>query len=130
MQVGEDGAVLEYHHARTHAHLLLLGLALGLFRILEHIGKAAHAHHRLTHQLGRLGGARGQGLVLHGVQHRGVDVLLFDFARRRLHGFTPEHHRQRQRDATEKQQRPFVALCEAAQTARRRCAARRRVLPR
>jgi hypothetical protein len=94
VQVGEDDALVDDHHAGADATLHLAGrlvrlrlgrlalgqvaallLGLGLGRLL--LGAVAHhAHHGGADDLGGLGGRRGQGGGLEGAQDGGVDVLL------------------------------------------------------
>ena len=76
VQVGEDDAGVDDHDAAADAFddvavLLLL------------VPDAAHAHHGFANGLVGLGRARRERDGLERVQHRGVDVLLRDRARRR-----------------------------------------------
>jgi hypothetical protein len=69
VQVGQDGALVDDHHAGAHAALdVLFALLAGAV--------ARHAHHGRSDHLGGTRSGRGQGCLLQGAEHGGVDVLL------------------------------------------------------
>ncbi len=107
MQVGQDRAVVDDDDAAAHAlHLLI---AAGFVELVV----AAHAHHRVHHRVGGLGGTRRQRLVLHRVQHGVVDVFLRQFGRGRTHRVARGEQAERERDADDEDDGAIVALQEA-----------------
>ena len=109
VQVGQDRAVVDDHDARAHALLHLLLRSRG-----GAVAEALDAHHRRHHHLGRRGRARRQRLGLQRVQHRVVDVVLHQLARRRAQQVAPDDQAQRQQQAGDEQQRAVMAADEAS----------------
>ena len=103
VQVREDDAGIDNHDAGSDAfHRMPV-----LFLLAS---EAAHAHHRFADRLVGLRRLRGQRLGFKRVQHRGVDVVLRERARRRPERRIEEDRRERARGGgcDEQERRPVV----------------------